>query len=373
MNQQADQPVRVLELGRGLPDTGGIAAFLHHMSTGPFGPGFEVSTTNLAPQTAANNGTVSVQNIARTARDLIRVAIASRRADVVHFHSALAPTSTMLRAGAICTVARVMGSRVVVHAHGGRLPGWLEESDGAAMITRRALTFVSHIIAVASAVSEALDDVVTGDRVTLIPNGVDTSRFCPPERPRTQTRPTVLYVGHLSRRKGVLDLVQASKEALAAGADHQLVLVGGPADEGAEEAAAVRHAIGEDALVVGPLPLDEMPLVYQEADIFVLPSWWEAMPLSILEAMATGVPVIASNVGEIPRMVDGETGVLVSPQQPDQLAEALVQMITAPETRSRMGQTARLRATQRFSVATSDNEIGTVLAQVAGTSSRHRC
>ena len=93
-----------------------------------------------------------------------------------------------------------------------------------------------------------------------------------------------------------------------------------------------------------------MPAAYASADVFCLPSWWEAMPLSILEAMASGLPVVATDVGDVAREVeDGTTGYVVPVRSPQRLVDALQQLLLDRELRRRMGASGRARVQERFS------------------------
>ncbi len=93
-----------------------------------------------------------------------------------------------------------------------------------------------------------------------------------------------------------------------------------------------------------------MPAAYAEADVFCLPSWWEAMPLSVLEAMASGLPVVATEVGDVPRLVeDGRTGFVVPSRDPQSLANALAKLLSDPALARSMGAAGRARADERFS------------------------
>jgi glycosyltransferase involved in cell wall biosynthesis len=103
------------------------------------------------------------------------------------------------------------------------------------------------------------------------------------------------------------------------------------------------------ARLLGTRPPEEMPAAYADAEVFCLPSWWEAMPLSVLEAMAAGLPVVASAVGGLPEMVsDGETGFLVAPGDAAGLGDALARLVADPALRARMGAAGRRRARERF-------------------------
>jgi glycosyltransferase involved in cell wall biosynthesis len=92
-----------------------------------------------------------------------------------------------------------------------------------------------------------------------------------------------------------------------------------------------------------------MPAAYADAEVFCLPSWWEAMPLSVLEAMSAGLPVVASDVGDVSRLVTTECGAVVPAKDPRRLADALRVLLLDPELRRRQGEASRKRAVDAFS------------------------
>ena len=159
-------------------------------------------------------------------------------------------------------------------------------------------------------------------------------------------------MGLLTPRKGLVDLLDARALLHDEGLAHELCLVGGTPDEGAAAEELVRARLTEDVTVLGTVEHAEMPAVYRTAAVFCLPSWYEAMPLSVLEAMACGVPVVATDVGDVARLVlDGETGLLVPPRDPPALAAALGRLLRDPELRTRMGAAGRRRVLEQFSGA----------------------
>jgi glycosyltransferase involved in cell wall biosynthesis len=207
---------------------------------------------------------------------------------------------------------------------------------------------VDRVVAVWTAGERALASAVGSDRVVLVDNGVDVSRFTSPQP--GAGLPKVLYVGLLTPRKGVLELIEASKALRAEGLDHELMLLGGTPDEGPAAAEPVLAAAKGHATLLATRPPSEMPAAYASADVFCLPSWWEAMPLSVLEAMAASLPVVATDVGDVGRLVaDGESGYVVPTRSPEALASALRKLLVDPDLRRRAGEAGRRRAHEHFS------------------------
>lgn len=339
--------VRVLLVGKGAPDRGGIPSFLEDLRSGPLAEEHEITFLNVAHHRTPQGGKATVANLARTLKDTVRVWREARDHDVVHINSALAPAVTVARAGLLALAARSRGCAVIVHAHGGNVETWLVGVRNRALM-RAAMLPVDRVVAVWTAGERALASAVGADRVLLIDNGVDCTKYLPVQP--SLGPPRVLYVGLLTPRKGVLDLLEASKILRAEGVDHELLLLGGTPDEGPAAAEPILAAARGNATLLGTRPPVEMPAVYAAADVFCLPSWWEAMPLSVLEAMAASLPVVATDVGDVGRLVaDGETGYVVPAKSPEALADALRTVLIDPELRRRIGDAARRRAQEHFS------------------------
>jgi glycosyltransferase involved in cell wall biosynthesis len=339
---------RVLLVGKGYPDRGGIPTFLHTLQGGELGKLHEITFLNVAHFGTPEGGEVTAGNIARTVRDAGSVFRMAKGQDIVHIHSALAPAVTLLRAGLLALAGRLRGARVVIHAHGGNIETWLTTWRTRTLM-RLAMLPASRVVAVWSAGERSLRRALGPRRVTLIDNGVDTERFTPAEVDHHP--PRILYVGLLTPRKGVLDLLEASRRLRDEGIEHELLLLGGVPDEGPEAAEPVLSAAEGVARLLGTRPPEEMPAAYADADVFCLPSWWEAMPLSVLEAMAAGLPVVASDVGDVSRLVTPECGVVVPAKDPGTLADGLRTLLVDPELRRRQGQGSRRRAVEAFSSA----------------------
>jgi glycosyltransferase involved in cell wall biosynthesis len=230
---------------------------------------------------------------------------------------------------------------------------------------------VSHVVATCSdEVFELRRLGLPGDRVSIVPCGVDTSVFTPrgPVAPRSD-RKRLLVLGRLVERKGQDDAVRA----LAAVPDAELVVVGGPpSDElGADDEVRRLRSVAADAGVAdrlvftGAVPRADVPAWVRSADVVLAVPWYEPFGITPLEAMACGRPVVATAVGGlVDTVADGVTGDLVPPRDPERLGEVLAALLADDERRAAYGAAGvkRARARYRWSRVAADTE--TVYRQV---------
>jgi glycosyltransferase involved in cell wall biosynthesis len=353
---------RVLLVGKGAPDRGGIPSFIETLRSSELSRQHEVTFLNVAHSGTPEGGEASAGNVGRTLRDAFRVWRSAGSHDIVHIHSALAPGVTVLRAGLLALAGRLRGCGVIVHAHGGNIETWL--TSPANRLLMWVATLPAHrVVAVWTAGERALGEALGDRRVALIDNGVDTARYGEPEPPHEP--PRILYVGLLTPRKGVLDLLEASRLLLHDGVQHELLLLGGTPDEGPEAALPVLSAAEGHATLLGTRPPEQMPAIYATADVFCLPSWWEAMPLSVLEAMASGLSVVATDVGDTRRAIeDGTTGRVVPVKSTQELAEALKGLLTDSDLRQSFGAAGRARVEKFFSSEVTARGVSALYADV---------
>ncbi|HMU29881.1 MAG TPA: glycosyltransferase family 4 protein [Nitrospira sp.] len=178
-----------------------------------------------------------------------------------------------------------------------------------------------------------------------IPNGVDTNAFVPATR--NSRRPfTMICVARLIERKGQHHLLQAFANLRAANHEPMaLIFVGtGDAEPQLRELAA-KLQVAEAVTFKGFVPRENMPPVYHDADVFVLPSQHEGMSIALLEAMASGLPVIVTDTGGTAELVtQGANGEIVPWDDVEALTTALQRLLNAAEQRRRMGDESRRRA-----------------------------
>ena len=195
------------------------------------------------------------------------------------------------------------------------------------------------------------------DKLTVIPNGVDTALFRPrrAESPDTGAHDaaagvTIGFVGRLQPVKDVALLLQACARLQADHPALRLHIVGDGPLRGELEKLAADLDLTTHVRWFGDR--QDIPQLLPDMDIFVLPSRWEGMPNAVLEAMACGLPVVATGVGgTIDVVTDGATGLLTAPESVEQLTAALHTLLADPGLRQRMGAAGRRRVEAEFSLA----------------------
>jgi glycosyltransferase involved in cell wall biosynthesis len=206
------------------------------------------------------------------------------------------------------------------------------------------------------------------DKLEVVRCGLDPADHPPVERAGRDGGPIeVLSVGRLVADKGQGMLVEAMAELARRGVAATATLVGeGPARAALE--ARVRE-LGAHELVrlVGAADQDEMARRYAAADVFCLPSFAEGIPVVLMEAMASGLPVVATRVGGVAELVeDGVSGTLVPAGRPGALADAIERLAAEPGLRARWGAEGRERVLAEFDVGVSARRLQRLLADHAG-------
>jgi len=167
-------------------------------------------------------------------------------------------------------------------------------------------------------------------RFQVVPNVVDTSLFYPAEdksHAREDNKKRLLLVALLDPKKGVPYLLEALARLKEKRNDFVLDIVGDGPNRAKYEELSRKLGLQDIVRFHGLKSKQEVAEFMRRADVFVLPSEWENLPCVIIEAMASGLPVVATNVGGIPEMVDDKTGLLVPPGNSEALAEAIDHML----------------------------------------------
>jgi glycosyltransferase involved in cell wall biosynthesis len=360
---------RVLIVGQGPPTAGGIPTFVTHLATDlALRARVEIEYLNTTPAGDKRPGRFTAGNLRQLMSDARAVFRRGAGVDVVHLNLAPAPMLPLLRALVLAATARLRRTRVVVHAHSGRLTGCLGRRDY--RIGFRLLCAIVSAFVVVSAEAEKAGRKISG-KVVRVPNGIDLppARWAgPPERP------TVAFVGTVSERKGLIDLRDALVVLRERSALSPAVwIVGDARQEGPGAFDRVRDEFStanlDEAEFLGRVPRDEVLDLLTRCTVFCLPSHWEGSPLSVLEAMAVGAPVVASAVGDVPELLDhGAAGIVVPAHDPDALADALESVLRDPTEARRLSAAARDRVADLYSWRATVDRVAALYERVAGYS-----
>jgi D-inositol-3-phosphate glycosyltransferase len=213
-------------------------------------------------------------------------------------------------------------------------------------------------------------------RISVIPCGVDLARFTPdgPAEPPAAGRSRVVVVSRLVERKGIGNII----EALAAVPETELLIAGGPPGALLDEDREARrfaylaraHGVSDRTDLLGAVPRERVPALIRSADVVACCPWYEPFGLVAVEAMACGVPVVASAVGGLAEtVVDGMTGVHVPPRDPSRIAEALSELVTDERRRRSMGVASTQRAA-RYGWPSIARQTAAVLAELVAHRAR---
>jgi glycosyltransferase involved in cell wall biosynthesis len=293
--------------------------------------------------------------ILRLARLIRRV-----RPDILHTHTA--------KAGAVGRLAALLAGDarppIVVHTfHGHVLRGYFDplRTAGFRLLERWLATKTTALVAVSPQVRDDLValGVAPRERFVVVRLGIELEQRVAAERDgRGESRrvlgiaPDRFAVGWIGRMTGVKrtdDVLRAFRRLRDRGVDACLCMIGDGPDRPAVERRAHELGLMRDTLFLGYQ--EEVAPFYAAFDAMILPSINEGTPVSAIEALAAGRPVVATRVGGVPDVVrEGEDGFLVEPGDVDALAERLARLAADPELRERLGAAGRARVVPRYSV-----------------------
>ena len=291
-------------------------------------------------------------SIAYTAGGAVELARLSP--DVVHVHDLLSPSTIALLSRPLVRAPVI--AKVLSTGPGGDLDRLLTKPLGRTRLRAMARSFSAFLCLSEDIAAELAARGVSRDRLHRIPNGVDTDRFRPAEGDEREAErarlglsgggPLALFCG----RFGVVKRLDLLIDAVAQVPDLRLALVG----EGGEEQrlrAAIANRGVEGRVTLLPTVEDPVPL-YRAADMYLSASSTEGMSNSVLEAMASALPVVTARASGMEELVTPATGILVDDDlSPDRFTAALAALVADPDRRDRLGAAGRAVAMERYSLA----------------------
>jgi glycosyltransferase involved in cell wall biosynthesis len=209
-------------------------------------------------------------------------------------------------------------------------------------ITRRIWHRAKKVIALSEALAATARKTAPDLNIDVIPNGIDTEQFSPPERRRPGTPVRLITVARLLERKGIQTILEACAHPTLLPVELEIIGTG-PYEATLREMVDAL-GLGDRVKFLGFVPNEELPRYYRRSDIFVLPSETESFGLVFAEAMSSGLPILASNVGGIPETVRDEIdGLLCPPSDPASLRKNIMRLIDSVPKRAEISISQRQR------------------------------
>ena len=293
------------------------------------------------------SGKISLRNLVAAGSQYLRflARMAVFRPHIVHVHTS--DGIAWLKDTMFVLAGRALRCRVVLHMHGGNFFKHHDENPRAVRrYTERLLRLADGVISVSRDGEMRLRQMLGNRRVVTLLNCVDLEEVAQHgSRGDTAGPVHALFVGRVGPSKGAFDLINALGLVQARGCATHTWIAGEEEREGdlpAARASVGRMGLANACEVLGNVDRKRKNQLLAESGIFLLPSYYECLPMALLEAMAAGLPVVATAVGGIPELVrDGENGFLISPGDVAALAERIETLTQNPELRASMGRKSR--------------------------------
>ena len=294
------------------------------------------------PRPIPTSGSIARVTISPWLSSRVKAVLNQENFDIIHLHEPLMPMlcTTVLRLSQTANIG-------TFHACHGR-PGYNFAKPIGKWILRRWFRKLDGKIAVSKPAMEFAHGHFPG-YYNIIPNGVDLDHFSPDVSPIDEFcdgKVNILFVGRLEKRKGLNYLLEAFKQVKQEISNSRLIIVGPGTRLRRKYKRQVMRSGLKDVVFVGYVAYDELPRYYKTADVFCAPATGrESFGIILLEAMAVGKPIVASNIeGYASVVTHGVDGLLVPPEDKEMLAQALISLLTDQSLRQEMGAKGRVKA-----------------------------
>jgi len=260
--------------------------------------------------------------------------------DVIHAHSHLFMSTN------VCAFMRLIGSSPFIITNHGLMsasaPVWFNTLY-LKTIGRWTLNRSDQIICYTDIEKERIEKLgIDPTKISVIHNGVDTTLFVPVSAKKPKDRKQIIWVGRYVQGKGVEYLIEAFSQVLKKIPNAHLTLVGDGPEKTEIEEKIQNLQIQSSVTLLDDVDNADLPRMYIQSNVFVLPSLMEGVPRTLLEAIACGTPVITTNLPHLRNIVDG-AGFVVPPQNPQVLSEAIITILENSSLAEKMGQSGRTK------------------------------
>ena len=342
-------------VAHGPPLKGGVATVALDLVEDPgLNAEFEMIFLNTA-QNDSQRGKFALANVKRAVADAVGTFRLARPGTVVHSHSVQYPWLVGWRQVSIALAARLRGARVLLHNHA--QPPYMEPAGEYRVSRLNAWAFAvldrlaEANILIAAAGEPNLRRYMPTVELPVIANSVLVEDMA--QTTAEHDPPVVLFIGEILERKGIVILLDALDELDRRGITHYELRIVGDNRDGLDplkdEMIAEITRRGRADTMTGPVSRHEVYRHLSEADLYVFPTYTEGQPFTVIEALAAGVPIVASDIQAISNMiVDGDNGRLIPIDDTPGFADAIADLLADPDRRRKISAANRSLAFERF-------------------------
>lgn len=375
---RTDHPVKeaVLVVGPSLGQVGGVSTFIEILNTSTVITEkyriLRLDTTRSVQDLGLENR-ISLTNLNYLARQIVQFIVMNLREKPALVHVQVTSGLAFWKSAIFIILGKIFGAGTVAHLHGGMFDKyyascrpWVKKWIG------RVFASSDIVVALSEKWRQFLITEVGGElKVEIVLNPVD-NLFAEAMEAKQSAADTgkkdILFLGSLGKRKGVFDILQAAPAIFEKHPDARIVFAGAEESRGEKQQIdelCREKKLDEKVAFIGEVTGKEKVNLFQSAMIYVLPSYGENLPFSLLEAMSLGLPVVTTPVGAIPEIVkDGENGFLVKPGDVHALASSVNRLLSDEPMRRAMSAANRARIKADFMPDDSMKQMDKVYHQV---------
>ena len=360
-------------LGPVPPTIGGIATHVQNIIHGPLQDKYQflhVETMSRMHGTDSYKVESLIKKIKQIIKDwfvLIRLII-KKKPHTCHIHTSL-NTGAFWRDSLYLITCRFFGKRILLQIHGGKLDEFLAIYPQIIQrIILHILNLAHQIIVLSNFQADAFKGTYIQDRLLIIPNMIEYTDFqFTPQYKGNNNVSILMIASHFTREKGVFEILEAINRLSSNDIQCNLIIIGSGKEEEAMRSFIKTHTLDDKVQITGFLGKSEIIHHLQHSSIFVLPSYSEGFPMVVLEAMASGLPIVATRVGAIPEMIKNDiNGYVVDIKSIDQLTDKIKHLIEYPEKRSAMGQANIVKVRQLYSLEAVSEKFDKLYSSLTG-------
>lgn len=348
----------ILMIGPVAPPVGGMGVSLDNLITSNLKDGYDIivlDTTGLRTRYGKVSLVSGLFYQFRLVLKLVCVLV-RKRPVIVHLH--MASFFYFYRRTIDVFICKLFRKKVIFHLHGGKFIEFYKNSPIVGkLVIRYTLLLSNKVIALSQYWADFISTLTMREKVVVIPNGVACSDFVREKYKKkelgfSKSRISILFMSPIGKRKGAFDLLEIIPRVVSKAPDVIFIFCGGEEFQG--ELGQFLDTVKERDLsgylrYIGEVSGREKFYYYLSSDIFVLPSYAENLPNSLLEAMAAALPVVVSDVGAIPEIIkDGSNGFIIKAGDLDAMADRLVILAKDSGLRKSMGESNALLIKEKY-------------------------